>query len=105
MIDNLITFMLTQPRRLMEWGMLLARTGALLLAFGAIGRIATTGISVIQGMAAHARPVIAIADVLPGIPTWWIPETIFGFAFALLLIVAGLAAVYVGRAYERLCLH
>lgn len=101
MLDDLHAYFLTQPRRLVALGRALVHAGAFLLVFGAIGHAAMVSVSAAQGDATRKYPAVALAETLPGFLSWLMPESVLGFGLALLLLVAGLAAVLTGRAYER----
>lgn len=81
---------------------MLTRTGGFLLVLGVIGNAVTTTVSMAQGMVTRTRPAVALADVLPSFLSWMMPESVLGFGLALLLVVAGLVVVRVGRSYERM---
>jgi hypothetical protein len=52
-------------------------------------------------MATRERPEVALAEVMAGLPTWWVPETPTGYSIALCCVGVGFSMVYVGRAYQR----
>ncbi|MCR5867643.1 hypothetical protein [Aquincola sp. J276] len=105
MFERLVNFFLTEPRRLVSLGALLARTGGALIIAGFVGQLATTAASAVKGLAGGPRPDVLLADVLPGYLSVWMPESIPGFAFALLLVVSGVWAARTGRTYEHYVGH
>lgn len=105
MLERFVDFFLTEPRRLVSLGTMLVRLGGALFIAGLIGHVATTGVSVVKGLAGGPRTDVLLADVLPGYVSTWVPETVAGFGLALLLLVAGLWAARIGRTYQRYLGH
>lgn len=102
MIDRFAGFFLTEPRRLVVLGRVLLNFSGFLVMAGLFGALATTANSFAIGMSAKAKPVIELADAFPGIPVWWVPESVFGYAFALLCGLLGVFVIRTGRTYQRL---
>ncbi len=97
MIDLLWMFMLSQPHRLTSIGRLLYRFAAFQVVAGVVAQIVVSTLR-------RTQPQIAarwIADVWPGAPLWWIPETVLGMIAVTTLAAAGLAIAYGGRQFER----
>ena len=69
---------------------------------GAIAHAATTGLSVARRVTSAAQPDFTLAVALPGIPTWWVPESAWGLGLAVLVAPVGVATLRMGRMYERL---
>ena len=101
MRDRALDLLLSQPRRLVLLGYAFIRTGSFLLVTGVVGWAATSVISVVTGMATRERPEVALAEVMAGLPIWWVPETPAGYSIALCCVGVGFSMVYVGRAYQR----
>lgn len=101
MVDRLIDYFLSEPRRLVALGAALVRFAGLLLVAGLVGEVATTAVSAVKGLAGAARVDVPLADVLPNYLSVWMPESALGFGLALLLLAAGLVAARTGRVYER----
>lgn len=101
MLDRLIDYFLSEPRRLVTLGAALVRVGGLLFIAGLVGQMATTAVSAVKGLAGAARVDVSLADVLPDYLSLWMPESSIGFGVALLLVAAGLVAARTGRVYER----
>ncbi|MDP2322979.1 MAG: hypothetical protein Q8N51_03005 [Gammaproteobacteria bacterium] len=52
------------------------------------------GACLAAGIVGIATPVLfSLAELHPGWPTWWVPETWSGFALALAMAVAGATAL------------
>lgn len=101
MLDRLIDYFLSEPRRLVGLGVAMVNVGGFLCVAGIAGQVATTAVSVARGMGTHVRTEVALAEVLPDCLSWWMPEGAIGFGFAVLALVTGLVAVRTGRVYER----
>lgn len=105
MVEHLLDYFLTQPRRLVGLGRSLVNVGGFLVVAGAIAHAATASVSVVRGIAGGVQPNVMLVNLMPGMPTWWIPEGVFGFGLAALVVLAGVAALRTGRVYERLLRH
>jgi len=101
MLERLMDYFLSQPRRLVSLGAALVRFGGFLFIVGLAGRVVTTAASAMKGLAGAVRVDVPLADVLPDYLSFWMPESALGFGFALLLLAVGLVAVRTGRVYER----
>jgi hypothetical protein len=100
-VDRLIDHLLSEPRRLVAVRSALVRFGGFVLITGLVGHAATTAVTAAKGIGGSPRVDVPLADVLPGYPSFWMPESALGFGVALLLVGVGLAAARTGRAYER----
>lgn len=105
MLEHLMDYFLTRPKRLVALGQVLTRFGGFLVVLGAIAHAATKSLSVVRGMAGVHQTDPTLADLLPAVPTWWIPESALGFGLVALLLLAGVVALHTGRMYERLLRH
>lgn len=100
MFDRCLDFFLREPRRLVRAGSGLLSLGGVLIVLGLRVVIATTALSAVTR--ARGGTAIEAADIWPGLPAWWIPETLFRFGFALVLSFLGVWAIWIGRMYQRL---
>lgn len=98
------TWFLEKPQRLISVGRSLCMLGIVLLLAGLLGYVLTTTISSIFSLAANAQsqPVKTLAEMYPSLPTWWIPESVPSFIFAIMLMAVGVAIVFAGEKYERI---
>lgn len=101
MLEHLLDYFLTRPKRLIALGRGLTRFGGFLVVLGVIAHAATKSLSMVRGVAGGYQTVPTLADLLPVLPTWWVPESAVGFASVALLILAGVVALRTGRVYER----
>lgn len=102
MLERCTTYFLTEPLRLVHFGRALLRVSGILFLAGVLGAMATTTISVVTGMATTSRPTVELIDLVSDLPTWWVPESVIGYGFALFCGVAGVWAILTGRAFQRL---
>ena len=101
MFEKIEDYYLSEPKRLISLGQtILSATMALAIA-GVYGYLVTTIPSLVRVGTKVPLPSLALADVLTGVPTWWIPETLLGFTLTGALAIAGVVAVRTGRLYER----
>lgn len=97
MIDLFSSFLLSRPQRITLTGRVLYRCAAFQVLAGVVAQALTIALR-------RAEPHVAyrwIGDVMPGLPTWWIPETVLGMIGVTLVAGAGLAIAYSGRQFER----
>lgn len=79
MFDKIADYFITEPHRIDVMGEVLFRLGAALIFAGVVAHFATTAVSVVtMSMPNSTHVPQSLADLLPGIPTWWIPESIVG---------------------------
>lgn len=102
MLERCVDFFLGEPRRLVQLGLALLRIGCVLIGVGLLGAAATTAVSVVKGLGGGVRPTVELAEVIPSLPTWWIPESALGYGFALCSVAAGIWTIHTGRTYQRL---
>lgn len=106
MLERIIDYFLGQPRRLLELGRALLNSAGVLFIAGMVGYTAVTvATAVARSVSKGANTVVTLADVLPAIPTWWVPESGLGFGLAAALGLVGAVALQTGRAYERVLHH
>ncbi len=101
MYEWLISWFLSRPTRIIHVGSALFRTGMFLTVAGLLGRVATIGVSAIKSIGKGETSVLSLSDIYPTVPTWWIPESIVGYIFSILLVAMGLIVVQTGREIVR----
>ncbi len=101
MLEHLVDYFLTRPKRLVALGQVLIRSGGFLVILGVIAHAATNSLSVVRGMTVAQQSDPTLADLVPAVPTWWVPESAVGFGLVALLLLAGVVALRTGRLYER----
>ncbi|MBS4099467.1 MAG: hypothetical protein KGZ83_21905 [Sulfuricella sp.] len=101
MLDHLMDWACSKPRNFVETGKTLAIAGCALLLLGAWGQLATGATAVILGRAHHSPPPQTLAELYPTLPTGLIPESVFGFLAAGLLVAAGVWMIITGKRIMR----
>lgn len=102
MFDLSLSYFFERPRRLADLGRQLFTGSAFLILLGVIGHAATSSVATVRNMAGQPPVEVTLATMVPGVPTWWVPEGPAGFVLAGVFLIAGLAVHLAGRAYERL---
>ncbi len=97
MSDLVLMFLLSRPHRVTLAGRVLYRFAAFQVLAGVIAQLLTTTLRSTQP---HGNYRL-IADVLPNLPTWWIPESVLGTIAVTTVAAIGLAIAYGGRQFER----
>ena len=102
MYEALINFFLNKPSRLAGAGHAVFGATAFLLIAGMYGRVATVGVAAILGMSGASTHTRTLEDIYPNLPTWWIPESAFGFTLSAALAMAGIILILIGRKWQRI---
>lgn len=99
--ENIWGWFVVRPDRITTVGSTCSFLGGLLLIAGLWGRVATAAGNILSQMA--KTPLDAsLTTMYPGLPTWWIPESIEGLVFAALLIAGGIYLTLLGKKVKRL---
>lgn len=101
MVERVVDYFLTKPRRLMDIGYLLVMVGAGVILAGLIGHFATAATGVFARLGGHAGQATTLTELYPTLPTWWVPESILGGMPALLLSALGIWLNHTGRRLLR----
>jgi len=89
-LEQIHDYFLSKPYRIVRWGFAISLAGMALLACGLLARLLMI---VVPGKAKPKN----LDLLLPYFPTWWIPETWFGYFCAVMIILTGLIVYGVGR--------
>lgn len=90
MLDDLLGLLYRFPGACRTFGSALYSAAGFALVCGAYAQVGTSAASMAVGMAGQA-PVTQLAQLLPGVWTWWVPESFAGVVFY--VVVAGAGAV------------
>lgn len=101
MLDRLVEFFLLHPKRLVAVGDALCSVASALVMLGACANVYTGAIAAINCLGHQARSQSTLADLLPDLPTWWVPETLVGFVFVIAVTIVGSVIAREGRNLER----
>lgn len=99
-METILNFLFSQPSRVREIGILIMEISGGIGIIGLIGRVMTTVVNM-SIFTKLAQPEKHLADVITGIPTFWIPESPEGFGMAGCVFVIGLAIALMGKDIER----
>lgn len=100
MLDDLLELLFRFPGACRAFGVALYTVAGLALVCGAYAQVGTSAASVATGMAGQP-PFTEVAQLLPGVWTWWIPESFFGALFYAILVCAGTALALTAKKVER----
>ena len=93
MLDRFVNYFYRHGR-LRGAGQFLTCAAAYWCMFGAVGHFITAIPAALQ-----QRPAQMLAEVLPNVPTWWIPEQLVSFVF---VIALGLLGVFLSLKGKQL---
>lgn len=97
MLTHLLAFAMNHPRGIEAAGDLTSRVAGGAIAAGLLFQALSGLLASLPG----ARGPITAAQFLPGLPTWWVPETAAGAAAWAFVLGIGLAAMLAGRDLRR----
>lgn len=100
--NALADFFVWRPTRLIDLGRVLTWLAAALAFAAAVGHLAVTASAAISQIGGTNSAAPALADVFPGIPTWWIPQSIPAFLLVAAIFAAGITCISTGRKLERI---
>lgn len=98
MFDFFFTFFFAHPRRLVVIGRALYRLAAFQVLAGMVAQFVAAAASI--GQFGRVLPA-PLASWLPGLWTWWIPETVAGMVLVATVGAIGLAIAFEGRQADR----
>lgn len=88
MFENILLYFYTEPGRVKNLGRFFALLGGTLFLFSALGYFVTAANN-LPTILGHSQPAKTLADVYPSLPLWWIPESLPGLIFSVLIVVIG----------------
>lgn len=97
MLSHLLAFVLSRPQAIEAAGDLASRVAACALSAGFIVKALTAFISSLPG----AKASVTAQQLLPGVPTWWIPESSEAVVAWGLVLGLGISAIMAGRLLRR----
>lgn len=83
--------LLNPPSRLANLGRALMKAAITLLSIGLIAKAVLTVASVPMKFT-QQPPATSLSALFPGLPTWWVPESVLGFALVGTIFFVGYAA-------------
>lgn len=100
MLEDLLLLVYRHPMACQTLGSALYSLSGFGLVAGAYLQVGKTAASLVVGMAGQP-PLAHAAQLLPGIWTWWIPETFEGAAFYTVVLAAGVALAVMAKKVRR----
>lgn len=101
MFKELFLSLMFPPSRLKTLGAMLNRLGAAMTILGLFLQVGLKAVVLLQSMSRVSPVSSSIENVLPGLPTWFIPESAGGFAFWVTIAALGLYCQYLAKEIKR----
>jgi len=100
-MNTLIDFFLSNPGRLVLLGRVIVYGAWIPLLAGVVGRVALAGQAAVASIGGRAPTTSDLASLYPTLPTFFVPESVMGFALWIAVGLAGVWTVHVGTKWER----
>lgn len=100
-LENMLSWFHEQPQRILNFGSSCFTFGFILLITGLWSRVANQAADAMNRMA-KLQLEASLATSYPNFPTWWIPESLVGQCFSILLITYGVGFKLYGRKLIRI---
>lgn len=101
-VERLADLLFSAPQRWVAGGRAVALGALGLTVLGAFARVMVEGTAAIRALHPGGIPLRSLAELVPTVPTWWVPETPMGFALCAVVFVSGVVAVLHGRHLKSL---
>jgi hypothetical protein len=101
MFQRLADYFYSEPGRITLHGKALVLVAAFLLVVGAIGQVASRATNMLPTLAQHPETNKTLADIYPTLPVWWIPESLAGGMFCILMMAIGFYIFLHGKTIDR----
>ena len=93
MLTQLLAFALNRPRAIEAAGEVASRVAGFVLAAGFVFQALAGVMARLPG----AQGAVTAQQFLPGLPTWWVPESAAGVVAWAVVLGLGLSAMFGGR--------
>lgn len=100
-MGRLLTYLVEEPGRVTSIGRLMVRVCCALVVAAAIANFATKVTSIALSIGGSLEQQKALADIYPGLPLWWVPESTLAIAASILGIGVGYIVFLSGRMIDR----
>ncbi|MCT9812123.1 hypothetical protein N0K08_15870 [Acidovorax sp. Be4] len=106
MIDDLLealqNYFESKPKRLVLLGACTRNIALLWLAAGLYAQAGILAVSIVSPAARGSKdPQVAIEQLVPGMPTWWVPEHPVSFALLMASVALGIWMLHAGKKLDR----
>ena len=103
MLKDLALSLTLPPSRLRGLGVLLSQLGFAMTVAGSFFQIGLKAMALLQNMSrVNPAASTSIESILPGLPTWFMPESAEGFAFWVTVAALGLYCQYLAKEIKRI---
>lgn len=100
-MERILTYLVEEPGRVTSIGRVMVRMCCGLLVAAAIGNFATKATNIALSIGAKMEQQKSLADVYPGLPLWWVPESTFAVVATVLGIGVGYIVFLTGRKIDQ----
>lgn len=100
-MEILFDFFLSNPGRLVLLGRAIVYGAWMPLLAGLVSQVALAGQAAAASIGGRTPATSDLASLYPTLPTFFVPESVVGFAFWIAVGLAGVWTVHVGRKWER----
>lgn len=101
MFKELALSLVFPPSRLRSLGAMLSQLGTAMTILGLFLQAGLKAMVLLQSMRWVNQVNTSIESSLPGLPTWFIPESAEGFAFWVTVAALGLYCLYLAKEIKR----
>lgn len=101
MLKDLALSLIFPPSRLRVLGFMLSKLGFVMTILGLLLNAGLKAMALLQSMSRVNPANTSIESMLPGLPTWFIPESAEGFAFWVMVAALGLYCRYLAKEIRR----
>jgi hypothetical protein len=102
MFKEFIPYWMLPPNRLRFFGALLSKLGFAMTILGFFLQAGLKAMAVFQTMTKATLGNMGVENILPGLPTWFIPETAVGFTFWIMVTALGFYCMYLAGEIKRI---
>lgn len=101
MFKEIFLSLMFPPSRLKTLGAMLSQLGIAMTILGLFLEVGLKAMALLQSMSRVNQAGTSIENILPGLPTWFIPESAEGFALWVTVAALGLYCQYLAKEIKR----
>ena len=101
MFSDFVLYFMLAPSRLRLFGTLLSKLGFAMTILGLFLQVGLKAMALLQTKSRVTPVNTGVENILPGLPTWFIPETAEAFAFWIAVASLGLYGMYLAGEIKR----
>ena len=99
--ESLADYLYSKPGRITAHGKMLVLVAAFLLLVSAIGQVTTRATNILPTLAQKPETKKNLVNIYLTLPVWWIPDSLAGGAFCIILMVLGFYIFLHGKTVDR----